>query len=446
MKTILTLSTSLVLAVATLAADPPTNPPPAEGTSAPALINAAPATITNAAVTVAITNNPITASLIGTPLDDSPGTNGNGSQLLRMNFRGASLEMVLNYMSEAAGFIINVKPGTSIRGKVDAWSNDPVTREEALNLVDSVLNQNGLAAIHNGRTLTIVNRDEAKTQDVPVISESNPEKIPRTDKIVTQIIPVRFVEATTLLKDLTPLVSLQTTMTANEAGNAIVITDTQANIRKVAEIIHSIDMGAEDFTEVRVFHLVNSDPTEVADQLSSLFPDDSRQGNTAQSPFASNPFLRRFGGFGGFGGRGGGPGGGGAGGDTGGGANQNQRIKKRNRVVAVADQRTASVIVSSSKDLMEQIAEVVTSLDENPKGRQTVHVFRLENADPQAALPVLQDIFQRNTTQNSRNANSSQNSPLLNRSTTQNQQNNSNNRSTMAPNTRGGGGGTPSFP
>ncbi|HXU76570.1 MAG TPA: hypothetical protein VN794_08375, partial [Methylomirabilota bacterium] len=124
MKTILTLSTSLVLAVATLAADPPTNPAPAEATLR---INAAAATITNAAVTVAITNNPITASLIGTPLDDSPGTNGNGSQLLRMNFRGASLEMVLNYMSEAAGFIINVKPGTSIRGKVDAWSNDPVT-------------------------------------------------------------------------------------------------------------------------------------------------------------------------------------------------------------------------------------------------------------------------------------------------------------------------------
>src|SRR5438132_5181993 len=33
----------------------------------------------------------------------------NGGNLLRMNFRGASLDQVLNYLSEAAGFIINIK-------------------------------------------------------------------------------------------------------------------------------------------------------------------------------------------------------------------------------------------------------------------------------------------------------------------------------------------------
>src|SRR5258708_5659700 len=40
----------------------------------------------------------------------------NGTNLLRMHFRGASLDQVLNYLSEAAGFIINLKPGVSVRG------------------------------------------------------------------------------------------------------------------------------------------------------------------------------------------------------------------------------------------------------------------------------------------------------------------------------------------
>ena len=110
-----------------------------------------------------------------------------------------------------------------------------MSKEEALNQLDTQLNQNGLAAIRNGRTLTIVNRDEAKTQNIPVLQGNDPEKIPITDKIVTQIIPVRFVEVDQLIKDLQPLVSSQTTMTANQAGNSLVITDTQANIRKVVE-------------------------------------------------------------------------------------------------------------------------------------------------------------------------------------------------------------------
>src|SRR5688500_11559691 len=102
---------------------------------------------------------------------------------LRLNFRGAPLEQVLNYMSDAAGFIINVLPGTDVKGRVDVWSNQPLTKEEAVQLLNTILHQNGLAAIRTGRTLSIINRDNAKTnKDVPVRVESNPQKIPRSDE------------------------------------------------------------------------------------------------------------------------------------------------------------------------------------------------------------------------------------------------------------------------
>ena len=112
---------------------------------------------------------------------------------LRLNFRGVPLEMVLNYLSEAAGFIIVLE--TKVEGKVDAWSNQPLTKEEAVGLLNSVLNKNGYAALQNGRTLTIVSRDEAKKRDIPVKSGSDPEAIPKTDEMVTQIIPVRYANA-----------------------------------------------------------------------------------------------------------------------------------------------------------------------------------------------------------------------------------------------------------
>jgi uncharacterized membrane protein YgcG len=79
-----------------------------------------------------------------------------------------------------------------------------------------------------------------------------------------------------------------------------VITDTQANIRHLVEIVKAIDSSAEDVTEVKVFRLRYADPTEMATLLSGLFPDQ----NGAQS-------LMRFGGGRGGGGRGGGGRGGG---------------------------------------------------------------------------------------------------------------------------------------
>jgi hypothetical protein len=101
---------------------------------------------------------------------------------------------------------------------------------------------------------------------------------------------------------------------------------------------------------------------------------------------------------------------------------QNQRIKKRARVVAVPDQRSSSVAVTATKDLMEQVEAVVMELDANTANLKSVAVFKLENAEPQDALQVLQDIFQKNGTPNSNSRNQNQNNALQNRSTTQNQQ------------------------
>src|SRR5437762_4457657 len=88
-----------------------------------------------------------------------------GEKGLRLNFRGVPLEMVLNYLSDAAGFIIDMIPGTDVKGKVDVWSNQPLSKDEAVDLLNTVLNQNGFAAVRKERTLTIMSRKDAKTEE-----------------------------------------------------------------------------------------------------------------------------------------------------------------------------------------------------------------------------------------------------------------------------------------
>ena len=131
---------------------------------------------------------------------EAAGTNG-----LRLNFRNAPIDLVLNYLSDAAGFIIELD--TPVRGNVSVISSHPMTADEAVDLVNSVLNKNGYAAIRNGRTLTILDKNDAKTRDIPVKVSNDPDSIPKNDEIVTQIIPIRFVEARQLVTDLSPFVS-----------------------------------------------------------------------------------------------------------------------------------------------------------------------------------------------------------------------------------------------
>ncbi|MBL9127431.1 MAG: hypothetical protein JNL97_07285 [Verrucomicrobiales bacterium] len=482
---------------------------------------------------------------------------GPGERNLRLNFRGVPLEMVLDYLSDAAGFIIILD--TEVKGKVDVWSNQPLDRDEAIELLNTVLAKNGYAALRNGRTLTIINRDDARRRDVPVRAGGDPTGIPKSDEIVTQIIPVRFINAVQLVRDLQALIPQSATVASNEGGNAIVVTDTQTNIRRLAEIVRAldtaiasvsairvfplkyadakalatvvrdlfqtsntasrgggnaqqqqqvfrgfrgpggggfpgfgggapgagpgggggggsgngssggssrvaspsvvavadersnalvvsapveqmtlveelvaqVDTNVDDVTELRVFRLQNSDPQEMADVLANLFPDPTTGNNQSsrggQVRFGGGP----FGGFGGFGG------------NRQSGSDVSSRLQKQSKVITVPDPRTSSIVVSAARELMDQIAQVITQLDSNPAKKQKVFVYSVENTDPQAVEEILRGLFEG---QNSRNRGGSTRSSTrqtgnqLNNRATQNQ-NNANRNSGFGGNALGGGQG-----
>lgn len=306
---------------------------------------------------------------------------------LRLNFRGAPLELVLDYLSEAAGFVIVLE--TEVRGKLDVWSNQPLTRDEAVDLLNRVLAKNGYAAVRDGRTLTIMTRDEAKKRDIPVRAGNNPAEIPRSEALVTQIIPVRFINAVQLARDLQPLFPPSATIAANEGGNAVVVTDTQANIRRIAEIIRALDTSIAAVSTVRVFPLHYADAKALATVVRELFSsqDTGRGGNQAQQQI-----------FRGF--RGGPPGfGGDQGGQT---ASAGGGRVATPRVVAVADERSNSLVVSAPEDQMLLIADLVEQVDVSVDDVTELRVFRLRYADAQETADLITQLFPDPATQNNR--------------------------------------------
>ena len=489
------------------------------------------------------------------PTGEKLSTNTNAGGGLRLNFRGVPLELVLDYLSEAAGFII-IKE-TDVKGKVDVWSNQVLSKDEAVDLLNTMLNANGYAAIRDGRKLTIVSREDAKKRGIPVKKGGEAGDIPRSDQMVTQIIPVKRATAAQLTKDLEPLLASYATMTANESANTLVLTATESDVKRMTEIVNAldesisgtstikvfpmryadakelatvlkdlfqpsaqqgnnrgqggfggfgggvggfggvrggqggqggqggagggaaggatgrgtgasgtrgaatqvvavadersnslvvsapedtmesiarlvkeIDVNVADVTELRVFHLVNADPIEMSEIFSQLFPDDTKTGaDQNQNPFGGLRFNR------------GGPFGGPQNAQTAQTAGSD-RAKKKGRVVAVPDQRTASIIVTAASEMMPQIAEMVSQLDANPAKKQKVFVYSLENADVQQVEQILRDVFDRNNLQGNRSG-ANQNSALSTRS--QNNQNNNGNTgigTTGQGNSGGPGGGT----
>lgn len=209
---------------------------------------------------------------------------------LRINFRNAPLEMVLNYLSEAAGFTIVLE--TQVNGTIDVWSNQPVTRQEAVEILDSALAKNGFAAIRNGKTLTIVTKEAAKTRNIPIVSSANWEEIPQTDVVATYIIPVRYISATELINNLQPLLPEKMQISANQNSNSLIITDSQAAIRRIAHIASLLDSSVSGVSSVKIIPLKHSDAKELAATINQLYAtqNSNSRGSTGGRGGNGNPF------------------------------------------------------------------------------------------------------------------------------------------------------------
>src|ERR1017187_5567135 len=329
----------------------------------------------------------------------------NGTNGLRLNFHNAPLNLVLDYLSDAAGFIINKV--VDVRGSVDVQGKD-LTKDEAVQVLDSALKKNGYAVAKNGRILTIVAQDSAKTSDLQVISGNNPDEAERGDDMVTQIIPVRYASVSQLVPNLELLLPTTATLSANESANSLILVATRTDIKRMLKIINALDTSIASVSSIRVIPLKYADAKDTATLISSLFtPQSSGQGGNAGggggranlfSMIAGGGFSG--GGFGGggpgggFGGRGGGTTGGRGGSGGGGGA-------AGAKVVAVGDDRSNSLVVSAPADLLSTIENMVKEIDQEVTDVTELRVFRLANADASEVADQLTQLFPDPTSSNS---------------------------------------------
>lgn len=272
---------------------------------------------------------------------------------ISLHLANCPIDIVLSNLCSAAGFVVEIET-PHINGNFNVIGEN-MTKSEVVHILDSQLYLNGYSAIRQGNNiLRIMDRDKAIVSNNRVEIESSPYNVPEDSELVTCIVPVRNVESRPLISDLYPFVSNEARIVANVAANCIIITDTHFHIKHLLEIIKDIDDSAEDVNLINIFHLKYADANEFAGELSNLFPD-----NNSQTAI----------------------------GDT-----SSTRIKTHH-LVAAADERTSSLLVITTKDLMDEISEMVTNLDVASPKDFTLAIIPLNNADPQTILPVLQSVF-----------------------------------------------------
>ena len=310
---------------------------------------------------------------------------------IQLNLKDVSLDSLLDQLAQSTG--LTMIKDTEVNGRLPEIIRKqplPVTRDGAVTLLNSLGKTNNFAAIAMNDEIHIVALDKAKKLSIPVHFGTDPSQIRDTNDLITQVMPVKTLDAVKLKQDLAPLIG-EADLTSNAASNSLVMTDTSANVRRVAQIVSALDQHQASASELKVIHLKYADADAAAKLVMTLFrPDQTQQQQQQQLPF----FLRfRPGGGGGRGGGFPGPGGGGAGGSE-------EEAGGEGKINAAADTRTNAVVLTGPPDTVKVAADMLKELDSNPAAEQTVFIYHLKNAQALNLQYVLNNLFGSSTTGN----------------------------------------------
>ncbi len=173
-----------------------------------------------------------------------------------LNFKDSDIQEVIKFVAEATGKTLVIDP--QVKGRVKVISAEQVNREQLYHLFLSVLDIHGFAAVSVGDVVRVIPAKEVRTTPVPLLDKQYPTSQQNallgqdvaSDARVTQVIELENIAAVKVLPVIRPLVPAHAHLAAYAPSNAIIISDTRANIQRVRELISRIDTAAVEKTEL----------------------------------------------------------------------------------------------------------------------------------------------------------------------------------------------------
>jgi len=274
-----------------------------------------------------------------------------------IDFENVDINLLIKYISELTGknFIID----KAVRGNVTIISPTKISVDEAYKVFESVLEVQGFAAVPTGSIIKIVPSVDARSKSVETGFREDSGEI--SDKVVTQLIPLKYADPEELKILFTPLVSKTSVVISYPSTNLLIVTDVLSNINRLMQIINQIDV-AENVSEITVIPLENATATEVATILDSIF-----QGSTSRRATTTRTTRRRTT-----------P------------AQPEETGPALGEVSIIADERTNSLIIIASAFDTEKVKSLVALLDkEIPRGSGNINVYYLQHANAEELTAVL---------------------------------------------------------
>jgi general secretion pathway protein D len=273
----------------------------------------------------------------------------------------------------------------NVRGKVTIYLPGKVSSDEAIRILDTVLQLKGFTSVPVGENLwKIIQAKDAKQTTVPLLTEER-EGTPSA-AVVTRLMNLKYVKAEDLQQLLQQLISPSGLVNAYPGTNSLLLIDAEDNIERLFRIVQSLDVPFSN-REMTIIPIKHADAKDIAEKLNEIMGVNNNAGGEGRASLgraaAIPPPINQ----------------GSAGAVPVNGSQQatgaTQQIGARGvEPKIIPDERTNSIIIVADEDMTARIRALVSELDSSVdlSGNQ-FFVYRCQHANAEDLAQVLSGLM-----------------------------------------------------
>jgi type II secretory pathway component GspD/PulD (secretin) len=186
---------------------------------------------------------------------------------IRFSFSEATFQQVIDFFSRASGLPVILETAPP-EGTLTYLSPESYSRAEALQVLNVILQSRGVMLRSSDDMLYLQQLTELQREDIPTYIGQLPDEI-TSDQLVTVVRPLSVALAKPLAERLATMVAAYGAVTAMEQQNALIITETAAQIRRLFTIIDELDREDPEGL-IEIIPIRHADAQELMEPLKAL--------------------------------------------------------------------------------------------------------------------------------------------------------------------------------
>ena len=189
---------------------------------------------------------------------------------LVLNFDDADLHEVIRTIADLLTINYIVDPG--VRGNVTIHTAGAIKKSDLFPIFFQILEVNGLTAVKEGALYRVTKLKEASRLSILSRYGRNQKDLSPDERVIMQIIPLKYIAASEIVKLLTPFVSAEGTIISHKESNTLTIVDRGINIFKVLKLVDTFDIDLFEKVKYQFYTLNFIDADEMVKLLNEILP------------------------------------------------------------------------------------------------------------------------------------------------------------------------------